>query len=315
MIFGAVCVVRWWIRKDTWDENLRNITRLLVFWFFIGLVLTVFYPSRQIADLAWVLAPLWGLAGIELAHYLPEGKPSLVSLLQALLGLLLAVLIWNTLISTIQPLVTSGATTDLLRIGLLSGIVLLGVLTTLLIGLGWNWEISRNGLVWGITISCLVYSISLISGAALVRPNQPAELWGVPPGTGETDLFLASIHDASDWQTGLPQFVPIQSTVDYPSLRWALRNFPDVQFTTSVPNQESPAVLITAKEKAVAPQNITDTHRGQAFTWRVWPAWTGPLPDNFLSWLTYRQAPVTNEQIILWVRSDLFPGASKGELP
>jgi hypothetical protein len=35
------------------------------------------------------------------------------------------------------------------------------------------------------------------------------------------------------------------------------------------------------------------------------------LPDNFIDWLTFRDAPLINEQIILWVRSDLFSGAAQ----
>ncbi len=179
-------------------------------------------------------------------------------------------------------------------------------MTTILIGLGWNWEISRNGLVWGITAICLIYSISVLWSAAFLRPNQPSELWGAPPGTGETDLLLSTIREMSDRQTGLPQFIKIQSTVDNPSLRWALHSFPDTQFTPTLPRESMPAVLITTQDQAEP--TLTADYRGQDFLWRVWPGWSGALPDDFINWLTFRQAPVVNEQIILWVRSDLFSG-------
>lgn len=310
LIFAFICIVRWLVRKNSGSENMQNMIWVLTFWLFASLIFTLFYPARQISDLVWVLVPLWGLAAIELDNFLPEGKPNVVSLLQAGLVLILAALLWNTLISTSQLAPTGGASPATIRLVLLLGIILLGSLTTILIGLGWNWEISRNGLAWGITTACLVYSISVYSSASLLRTNQPTELWGTPPGTGQVDLLVSTIKDMSDWRIGMPQFIKIQSTVDNPSLRWALRTFSGVQFTTSLPSEEMPGVLITTKDQT-APA-LTTAFRGQDFTWRVWPGWTGVLPENFIDWLTFRQAPVINEQIILWVRSDLFPGAAQG---
>jgi uncharacterized protein (TIGR03663 family) len=307
LLFAIICIVRWLISQNTRSENTQDVIWVLTFWLFASLIFALFYPARQVADLVWVLIPLWGLAAIELGHFLPEEKPNIVSLLQAILGLVLAALLWNTLVSTSQLAPAAGTSPATIRFVLLLGIVLLGSLTTILIGLGWNWEISRNGLVWGITGTCLVYSISVLWGAAFLRPNQPGELWGIPPGTGQVDLLVSTIQDMSIRQTGLPKFIKIQSTVDNPSLRWALHSFPDTQFTPTLPREDMPAVLITTQDQT-APVLTTD-FRGQDFTWRVWPGWTGYLPDDFINWLTFRQAPVINEQIILWVRSDLFPGA------
>ena len=310
LIFAIICLLHWLVRKNSRPKNTTNVIWVLAFWVFAGILFALFYPARQMADLVWVLVPLWGLAAIELGRFLPEGKPNIVSFLQAILVLILAALLWNTLISTSQLVPAGGASPTMIRLILLLGIVLLGSLTTILIGLGWNWEISRNGLAWGISSTCLVYSISVLWGAAFLRPNQPGELWGIPPGTGQVNLLVSTIKDLSDWHTGLPQFIQIQSTVDNPSLRWALHTFSDTQFTSILPIEAMPAVLITTQEQT-APV-LTTAYRGQDFTWRVYPGWSGVLPDNFIDWLTFRQAPVINEQIILWVRSDLFPGATQG---
>jgi hypothetical protein len=69
-------------------------------------------------------------------------------------------------------------------------------------------------------------------------------------------------------------------------------------------------VLITNQDQT-APA-LTADYRGQDFTWRVWPAWSGALPEDFINWLTFRQTPIINEHIILWVRSDLFSGPAQG---
>jgi len=309
LIFAIICILRWLVRQNDGSENIQNMIWVLAFWLFASLIFTLFYPARQVADLVWVLVPLWGLAAIELSHFLPAGKPNIVSLLQAILVFILAALFWNTLISTSQLAPAEGTSPVTIRLILLLGIVLLGSLTTVLIGLGWNWETSRNGLVWGITLTCLVYSISIMWGAALLRPNQPGELWGAPPGTGQVDLLVSTIEEMSNRQTGLPQFIKIQSTVDNPALRWALRTFPETHFVSNLPGEDMPAVLITNQDQT-SPA-LTASYRGQDFTWRVWPGWTSALPDNFIDWLTFREAPVINEQIILWVRSDLFSGAAQ----
>jgi hypothetical protein len=34
------------------------------------------------------------------------------------------------------------------------------------------------------------------------------------------------------------------------------------------------------------------------------------LPPDFLRWVTSHQAPLRIEQVIVWARSDLFPGES-----
>jgi uncharacterized protein (TIGR03663 family) len=310
LIFTFICILRWLVKPNSGEEHTQNMIWVLGFWFFASLIFTLFYPARQVSDLVWVLVPLWGLAAIELSYFVPEEKPNIVSSLQAMLMLILAVLFWNTLISTRELVPTEGASPATIRLILIAGIILLGSLTTILIGLGWSWEITRNGLVWGITATFLIYSISVLWSAAFLRPNQPSELWATPPGTGEIKLLVSTIRDISNRQTGLPQYIKIQSTVDNPSLRWALHSLVDTQFTPTLPRENMPEVLITTQDQTEPA--LTADYRGQDFVWRVWPGWTGALPDDFINWLTFRQAPVVKEQIILWVRSDLFAGTPQG---
>ena len=176
-------------------------------------------------------------------------------MLQAGLIILLAALFWNTLVSTnrLAPAQNS-LSPAAIRLVLLLGILMLGSLTAALIGLGWSWTISRHGLVWGIAATCLLYSVSVLWGATQLRPNQPGELWGAPPGTGENDLLISTIKEMSNWNTGMPQYIKIQSLVDIPSLRWALHTFPDTQFISSMPSGELPPILITSQEQAAVPR-------------------------------------------------------------
>jgi hypothetical protein len=47
-------------------------------------------------------------------------------------------------------------------------------------------------------------------------------------------------------------------------------------------------------------------YRGEAVTLNEIPDWTNASPANWLNWLVYRQMPVLNQDIILWVRTDLM---------
>jgi hypothetical protein len=165
--------------------------------------------------------------------------------------------------------------------------------------------------VWGLTVALLLYSTAILWGSAQLRPNQPHELWAQPPGAGQIDLAMATLDDLSNWNTGLGNKIDLVSTVDTPSLRWALRNFPDARFSAEIPAGEMPSVILTG-QSADAPA-LTAAYRGQDFVWWVRPAWEGPLPDEFLDWLTFRKAALGNDYIILWARGDLFPGGTATE--
>ena len=49
-------------------------------------------------------------------------------------------------------------------------------------------------------------------------------------------------------------------------------------------------------------------YRGQDFILDVSPGWNQVLPYDWIGWLAYRQAPLVQKQVIVWARTDLFPG-------
>jgi len=222
--------------------------------------------------------------------------------------LVLLALFWNTLIATSQ--IATSTTWEMigLRFGILIGIISLGGLTTVLVSLGWSWETSRNGLMWGLIIAFSIYLTSVMWGASQLRANQPPELWSHPPATGQADLLMDTMGNLSRWKTGLTEQIDGISLVDTPSLRWVLRDYPNVHYETGLPTGTLPSVIITRQEQE-AP-SLTASYRGQDFSWCVNPGWTGALPPNPLEWLTFRKAPLFNEMLILWARSDLFPGGT-----
>ena len=308
MIFALVSLGRWLARRLKYEVDGRYTLLLPLLWLLTSLIQTLIYPARQVNDLAWVLVPLLVIAADGLSEYLPEDEPHIISWLQAGLILVLAVLFWNTLIATSQVVPQGNLPRPVIQLGILLGIILLGVLTTALVALGWSWQISRDGLVWGLTAAFAIYCTSMLWGSTQLRPNEPHELWGIPPGPGQEQLALGTLTDLSNWQVGLEDKIDIVSTVDTPSMRWALRNFSEARFIPELSPGEMPSVIITPRS-AETPA-LTAAYRGQDFVWWVRPAWDGPLPEDFINWLTFRKAALGNDYIILWARGDLFPGGA-----
>jgi hypothetical protein len=309
LFFFIVSVARWIGHLGLHTKTDFGPQILAGCWLLISLLLALIYPGRQVNNLAWSLVPLWVLAAFGLAAYLPEKRPHPISFLEAGMILVQAALFWNTLIATNQIPTSSAVPVSTLRFAILIGILLLAGLTTALFALGWSWQVSRDGLAWGVAICLLIYSISVMWGASQLRTNQPEELWGIQPASGQADLFTKTVRDLSNWNTGLPNYIDILSTVDVPSLRWLLRNYPAARFVSELPPAEKPAIVITNRDQQ--PPNLTAAYRGQDFVWWAQPGWTGAVPEDLLNWITYRQAQPTYSYIILWARTDLFPGTEK----
>jgi hypothetical protein len=181
---------------------------------------------------------------------------------------------------------------------------------SLVVGL-WSLTVMRYGLVWG---ACLVLSIGTLasmSGVAFVHPNGAQELWSVAPQTGEADLLLNTLENLSQWKTGERQALDVTVASDSSTLRWLLRDFRAAQFSrdftgAGVTDENTPSVVITSQAQNIP--GLPVLYRGQDFIMHIYPGWTQVLPKEGIKWLAYREAPLVENQVILWARTDLFPG-------
>jgi hypothetical protein len=284
---------------------------LPVLWTLLGLLVVLLNPGRQVFDLVWVLPPLWMLAAWSLKTNLPGLRLNAVSLAHGSLILVLCTLFWITLITArlIDPL--PDLPWPVVQSGVLLVLVVLGGLTTILIGMGWTWHTSRDGLAWGSGVVLCIYTIGALWGATQLRPNLPQELWGPQPGIVQADLFSKTLSDLSKWQTGIPDDIDIVSMVDTPSLRWVLRGFSQASFMAAPPPGKETSIVITSQEQT-APE-LAASYRGQDFLWSSWASWVGSLPPDFVNWLAFRKAPTQSAYIILWARADLKPTDSESQ--
>ncbi len=304
LVFGLVGLVRGW-----WKMNRRAI--FLGLWALAAFLLALLYPDRQVGDLAWMLLPLWTLAALEIGRYLDvEGLTVWELAGVTLLVVTILAFAWIDLAGV--PSFMGDAPFLQTRMLLFFGALLLAVLSLLLVGMGWSEKLAVIGAVWGFGLFLLVYTLGAGISSAGLRPEGSQEFWSPGVQIGQAELLVQTMDDISEWQKGYDASLAVTiQGVESPALRWALRGW-DVQDEMPL-DGSSPAMVIT-------PQGITlqeaASYRGQDFTWRQTPFWDAAAADGWLRWVVVRQMPVQSENIVLWVRNNLFmDGESDTGLP
>jgi hypothetical protein len=308
VIFALIATARAWSPGGSGNPYVRRLS----LWAAFALLLALLYPSRQVVDLVWVIVPLWALASFELARQFSRSTVQnalYISAGQAVLVFLLLAFAWLMVANLGNPRVS--VTPEILQnaLVLISGALLMAVLSSALVGLGWSWETSRQGVVWGVTAGLVLWMLSGAAGSTQLRRGAEQELWVKSPVTGQADLLLSTLSDLSVWQTGHRNTIDVSVTVEAPSLHWILRDFSSASYENSLSLETRPSTIIAyLGQESPA---VTATYRGQDFSWQTYPAWEGVLPDNLPQWLAFKEAPKQHTQIILWAREDIFPDGSQ----
>ncbi len=278
----------------------------LAAWAGVALLLVVVYPARQIIDWIWVLPPLLALAARQMSRQFvvdPEDRAAMLG--QALLTAVMVFFAWTSVLN-LAAIVNPSAPLTLQWGRFAASLVLLGI-ATFLVGWGWSLEAARDGLQWGITLVLGVFALSaLFSGAGLSSRRVEMELWRSGPPFTQEELLLTTLRNFNDWQPSLDTQLDIVVVGSQSqALRWALREFEGVSYVTDLPVNAQPAVVITGKDFNM---EQTAPYRGQDFYLWEKPFWDLLMGRDWLVWSAYRTALTDNQQIILWVRTDLFPG-------
>lgn len=293
--FGAAGIIRGIVKKDAFSIKLS-------LWALAAFLLVLIYAGRQTADLGWLLLPLWMLAAVEIGrHFDFEGRNlwviggtgGLVFILSAVTWLLMAhmttldlsspVYRWQWLILLIMPLV--------------------GAIAVILVGTGWTAAEARLGGVWGVLLPLALFTLAAATGAAQIREPRTLELWSPEPRLGRADLLLKVADELSTLNTGADASLPLTiAGVDSPALRWLFRDW-EVEETTVLAPDATPELVITP---ATVDLTLTADYRGAPFVWREIGSWPQATAGDWLEWFLYRQMPIQQEDILLWVRADLM---------
>ncbi len=295
VIFALITLVRGIIARD------RQVIFLSV-WIAVVLVLSLIYPSRQVADLAWMLVPLAALAAMEVSRALGFGSENRWEI-GGMVILTFAVLVFAAL--DFAGLAMTNPTPEDTRIRwiLLGGALLLLVVSITLVAFGWSLDVARKGALWGFVAVMTLYTISVATGASGLRDNMTQELWRTDPQPAQAALLRRTIDDLSTWNKGTDSALGVTVYgIDSPSLAWELRD-QLVTYASAAPANSSSPIVIGPFDPQAA---FGAEYRGQDFIWRRYPGWNTASWPEWLKWLAVHEMPQGEEPIMLWARTDLF---------
>jgi len=294
ILLAVVSIVR-----GLWNRS-RRVIRLSL-WMLIALLLAVFYPARQPADLVWMLIPLWTLAALEFARYIDFAREDRFEMLGVFaFTVLLLGFAWMNFIALYWTPIPSPQGN--IRLGLFFGALVLLIVSVVLVGYGWSQRVARVGAAWGMMVILGLYTLGAAWGATGLRIQTGVDLWLADVPVHQAELLSQTADQVSEWATGHADDLPVTVFgVDSPALLWALRNH-DPKVVLALDPTSAPELVITPPQQELA---LAAAYRGQDFIWRQTPSWDS-LPAFYLRWITYRELPVQGETLILWVRSDLF---------
>lgn len=281
--------------------------RFLFYWFIISLVISVIYPARGFDSLVFTVLPLLALSARCIIRIIESAeKPDIPAYGQMALTILLIPFTIMNLLAISFPI---EGQEEALRAAASAGGILLLVIATILIHMGWPSKQAWTGLWLGLTVLLGVFTISTAIRSAGLGKYPQAEVWNFNGVTSEMDLLQKTAGDLSDWNVSSRTGINIV-VMNYPSsaLKWALRDFSSVSDSRSLPSLSNPAIVITANEEV---PSLAKAYRGQDFSLTRQTSWGLILPEEWIKWIAWREVPSDSQQIILWARSDLFPGAEK----
>lgn len=282
----------------------------LLTWFLIALALALLYPARQATGIAWSVLPLAALAArqalrmidLAVADWLPVfGQAVLSALVLGFLSL--------TGLSMVNNPQFVNEEEYWIR---LAGAAVLLIASTFLIAWGWSRFVAARGFTWGLSFIFLLYVISAAWNTANLSSRSGMDLWSGQQTLPNERLLLDTIDSLNKMAPPLSGgYDVVVVGLPSPALQWSLRNFGKVEYASSVPTATSPAFLITADQPDLA---LSASYRGQGFLLYQNTGWSLLHSSEWLRWVAFRQAPgeiVLKERIILWARTDLFPGGGE----
>ena len=297
LFFGIGGFISSWRKED-------QAGKIYSIWFVLSLLILLIMPGRSAVDLIWLVMPLWiSTAMFTFRIYHLARDIWVVYAISALVGVLI-VLNWLTFTGMVFQGGNSKAI--LLQLGLLAASLALVILSMTIAASEWGWSVSLKGLGLGSALMLVIYMFSAMAQGVYLRQGDPRSLWSDGSGTGQIRLLRDSIYDVSISHTGRGDSIQGVVIGSWDGLRWALRDLEGFEFQESLSSDNLPPVIITSKmDYFLVDQEM---YRGQDFILETSPGWDGLIPADWISWIAFRSGPVEKEDIILWIRNDIYSG-------
>ena len=297
LVFGILGFLSAW-----WTRN--RLGQVLSIWFVVSLLGLSIYPHRQAVDLIWLVIPLWITAATELVRLSQLARSTWVT--QSLGGLVvvLASLNWLTFTGMIFQAARENAL--LLELGLMAASLALLILSAAVVSSEWGWNTAWKGLAGGFANALLLFIVASLTLDTYILDKDPRSIFSGGGGSGQMELLGDSIADASITATGRPDSIQGAVIIDSDALRWALREYEGFDYLITLPSEMDYPILITSGEGDF--QALQEYYRGQDFVLSSRSGWGRALPDDWVNWIAFRKGPVVSEDLILWVRNDIYSG-------
>jgi hypothetical protein len=288
---------------SAWREGER-LGKASSIWFGVALILLLVFPGRQPTDLVWLVVPLWYGTAAEFSRIYRFAENSWQVYVLAGIIAVLTFLNWQTFTGMIFQFGNQRAV--LLQWGLIAASLALVVLALTYLASEWGWGLAKKGLAIGAGVMLFIYTFSAMVQGTYLMAGDPRSLWSDGSGAGQMNLLLDTIREISVSQTGRGDSIRGAVIQGDDSLKWALREMKGFEYLDSYHPADLPPILITSEEdQYLIPQ---ETYQGQDFVIRTLPGWSGLIPDDWISWVAFRDAPVFTEKIVLWGLGDILAG-------
>jgi hypothetical protein len=308
LLLGLAGAVHGFVRGE-------KIDAFLSYGLLVTLLLVIFYPGRQVSDLVWPLVPLMALAAREISRikildyedwYISLGQMGIIFALLAFMWLNVSWLV------NVNP-GELGVQDAQLHLAGIAGAALLIVVISVLVVWGWSLRAAMSGLAGAIGVILIIFTLSGTFNAAGLGYSPAAELWRSSPYVQEGNFLKNSLGDVSEWNTGRRDWLDLSViSLPSPALHWMLRNWKNVSFIDQIAPDAKPSLVITHDQKNLS---LGAAYTGQSFALGQMVNWSKTQPSTWINWFMFRTAVYDQDIVVLWVRSDLFPGAGPDTTP
>jgi hypothetical protein len=302
LVIGIVGMIKGIVQKD-------KIVLILATWWGLALIPVLLNPTRNLLQLGWVTLPLLTIVSITVTSFLAKvrfdnpwigyGQIVFSFLMFSITFLYLLnvtnfpeldpILYRNKLLAVFLPLILLAAITGLFT-------------------WGWSSQSAKSGLL--ISLLGLGIMVFLSSGWKATNWTYPSSmsLWNNAHNITGYRILDNELKDLAKWTNGKDGALHIEvSGISLPSIDWTLRQFDQVGYSTQVNKNTTREVIITSTSLAFEPGA---SYRGQKIIWSQQPDVSVFTVWDWIKWLIYRDSPVQTQEIIMWVRNDLFKGVA-----
>jgi len=297
LLFGILGFIIAWIKDD-------HIGKISTVWFVIALFLILIYPGRQTVNLIWVVIPLWISTARELVRLNNLYRSKWFT--SSLSGLVAVLFILNWFTFTGMIFQGGNQRAFILQLGLITASLALVIVAMSIVASEWGWPAAIKSIAVGTAAVLGLYAIASMSHGAYLRAGDPRSLWTIGTGSGQMDLLMETVSEISITETGRWDSIEGAAFNNSPALLWTIRDMKNIQyFETYNPDILAPVIITREIDNYAVPE---DLYRGQDFVLLTKPDWNKVFPDNWISYIAFREGPLQKEKIIIWVRNDILSG-------